>query len=303
MGVLRHGTLITTNAVPALLCTQKKLTAQKAAAYRRKSGIVISNEDDQQMLLDEYITHTKWARERWGEDSVGFQLWMDHINTMQHAKKHNGSMVGVKHSPVMIKVCLLMRSQLSKPVYNTIARLMLWPLDQSLSSYKNAMVTKTPGFLHAVVQEKSLQLVTGDASDVHKGCLSFDAMTVKSGMAFDYQTGKLLGVCADGKHHTAVAREVDYMREAEKHMHGINPNENNDTDETMPLIKYHVVAYFRSIGTSAVVHCFPVATFQSDVVRLCCVYALPVQYMPHGSDLVHVPCVCVCVCSWMAPQS
>eukprot|EP00041_Stephanoeca_diplocostata_P012477 m.209190 g.209190 ORF g.209190 m.209190 type:complete len:806 (-) comp18970_c0_seq8:363-2780(-) len=239
------------------------LTAKKAAAYRRKTGVAVANQDSQEMLLDMYTRHAGWARERWGEDSVGYQLWMDHINTMEHAQKHNGNMVGVKHSPVMIKVCLLMRSQLSKPVYNTIARMMLWPLDQTLSPYKNAMVTRTPGFMHAVVHEKSLQLATDDVNQLHKGCLSFDAMTIKSGMAFDFNSGQLMGICAGGKYHSSVAREIDYMQEVEHQIHHSDPDHSDDT-EVVPLVKYHVVAYFRSIGTSQGTHCFPVATHQTN---------------------------------------
>ena len=170
----------------------------------------------------------KYFEKKFGTDTIEFHAAMQMMknsrsNMLSYLK--NGNSQGFKYNPVCFREAIhILATIKSQTAYDSLRK--MWPC---LPSYRyvtkiiNRNNHQPDGVLRSDIKQW-MNYVNNKFSDENDkknaklGCLSVDAMTIKSGLAYNASTGKFMGIVSEGseisqKFKSTVAKIVREARE------------------------------------------------------------------------------------------
>ena len=170
----------------------------------------------------------KYFEKKFGSDTIEFHAAMEMMknsrrNMLSYLK--NGNSQGFKYNPVCFREAIhILATIKSKQAYDSLRK--MWPC---LPSYRyvtkiiNRNNHQPDGVLRSDIKQwmnciNKTFLNENDKKNATLGCLSVDAMTIKSGLAYNASTGKFMGIVSDGseisqKFKSTVAKIVREAKE------------------------------------------------------------------------------------------
>jgi len=228
-----------------------------AARERQSNGVVVEDVEQHRRLSSLFESANGKAMELFPEDSVARAVWQDQLENCHRAARHGGKKTACRYSPATIKVAIALCAKLGKSTYDEVRKLFLLPTGRHLQNYSNFGADDAEGVMVAMLRAMREKAVAARAGRWDRcGAVTFDAMSVKGGVFFDYHTGRLLGFAYDDHLYDTVLSDF--------RSHAQSLQDKGAAHAPEPA-KHYLVYYF--VGLGEIKFAFPVARFALTSIK------------------------------------
>ena len=238
---------------------------------REKNGVVIEEVPHQLELANVFEKVDKVAAKIFADDPVARMVWQNQLDNCRSAVEHGGRRCARRYSPATIKLAIVLSTKLGKEAYDQVRKLFLLPTGRHLQSY-NVGSDDAEGVMLEMIGAMKAKADDLGYNGVWQrcGCVTFDAMTIKGGVWFEYHTGRVLGFpYNDGLYETCMSEFKSYAQSlgGEKACHfptqfdGLLRLQVHEPE----VAKHYLVYYYVGLGVSN--FAFPVARYAMTSIK------------------------------------
>mmetsp|Transcript_15878 Transcript_15878/g.20864 ORF Transcript_15878/g.20864 Transcript_15878/m.20864 type:complete len:1146 (+) Transcript_15878:1229-4666(+) len=236
----------------------------KAAVQRHvsKYGVEVSSDDEHSRIARLLELTNDEAKNFFPKDSVMRLLWEDQLRNCRAAARAGTKRV-CRYSPVTIRTAILLSSKLGNAQYDKIKELFMLPSRERLRHFTAASKEETDGILTGII--KAMRDHANENNFDHGwdrcGALSWDAMTMRSGIYYNYNSGDVLGFSYEDLNQQAASAQLNDLLGKKA---ASDSASSSTFDDDHHLGKHYLVFYWTGLGKND--FSYPIARFALESV-------------------------------------
>jgi len=228
-----------------------------AARHRNEHGIVMDHKEDSDLMARIFHLTDEEAKKQYPEGSSMRVMWEDQIKHIKDAE--TGKRPRVKYNPLTMQMAIRFLSKMGTQQYEEFRKYFNFPTARAVRNHTRTDSSHESGIMHHVLDGLVSQAKERGMRTMWQRCglISFDAMSIRGGVYFNKQSGRIVGFAATNTSEDAVKSALEAQLSSS--LEDTAGEQTTASNKQPEVASHYLVFYYTSLGASD--FSFPVARY------------------------------------------